>query len=271
MERVCPSTFALDVDTLQLTRALKHLLRFEPRIRLLDLGYDLAALTASMGKSSRTVPAAGAWPQPVRVNRAWAKALATNPFGAAITPLRQADGVIDARGFRAKCTLVEPQTEQTESLAKREEDVINARRILAGYGVTKRELTALIRSADSATARLWAPEDDRLIGDIALAWKQLVIHGIEPSDIRRLIDRKSRDLWKRGRKGDADGYSLFARYSVTEREKADLIGSADLNKARLWGPNDGRLIDDVALAWRHLAVHGVEPSDIRRLIGRKSR
>jgi len=269
MKDVDQIAFALNVDTLRLTRALKRLLRCEPRIKLISLKYDSEALSVSMGGTSCDVPATGSWPQPVSVARAWAKALATKPFEAAITTLRQAEGILDTRGFKTRCSF-DPRTEETESLVKREEDVVRAHRILARYKITKRDVHALIGPAKSVTTRLWGPGDDRLIGDIALAWKGMAIHGVEPSDIRRLIDRKSRELWTGGRKVNADEHSLFARYSVTEAEQRSLIENGDLTKAELWGPQDGRLIDDVALAWKQLVLHGVEPSAIRLLIDRKS-
>ena len=50
----------------------------------------------------------------------------------------------------------------------------------------------------------------------------------------------------------------------------DLIESGDLAKARLWGPNDRLIMRDIADAWKGLFTYGVEPSDIRRLINRKS-
>lgn len=270
MKEVDQNAFALHVDTIQLTRALKRLLRCETRIRLVDLRYDSEALSVSMGRTSCDVPATGTWPRPVSVARAWAKALATKPFEAAITTLRQAEGILDARGFKTRCSF-DPRTEETESLVKRDEDVVGAHRILTRYKITKREVRALIGAASSATTRLWGPGDDRLIEDIAFAWRRMAIYGVEPSDIRRLIDRKSRELWKGGRKVDTEGHSLFARYNVTDAEQRALIENGDLTKAKLWGPQDGRLIDDIALAWKQLVLHGVEPSGIRLLIDRKSR
>jgi hypothetical protein len=192
------------------------------------------------------------------------------PIEAAITHLRQAGGTLYARDFGVRCSL-DLWTEESESLVRREEDLNGAHRILANYKITKREVRALLKEADSAKARLWGPNDGRLVDDVALAWKQLAVYGVDPSDIRRLIDRKSRELWKNGRKSDADGYSPLARYNVTDHEKGDLIAGGDSAKACLWGPKDGRLIDHIAQAWKLLVVYGVEPSDIRRLIDRKSR
>jgi hypothetical protein len=270
MKGVGPNAYSLEVDTLQLTQALKHLRKFERRAKLVLLKYDSETLTVSMGRTSRDVQATGTWPQAVSVARAWAEALAKEPFEAAITTLRQADGMLHARDFQVRCS-IDPSTEESEAFVKREEDLSGAHRILARYKVTQQELGALINEADSAKASLWGPNDGRLIDDIALVWRQLVRHGVEPSEIRRLIDRKSRELWKSGHKSDADGYSPLARYNVTKREESALIGQADSAKATLWGPKDVRLIDDIVLAWKHLVTYGVEPSDIRRLIDRKSR
>ncbi|HXB71626.1 MAG TPA: hypothetical protein VNY05_25540 [Candidatus Acidoferrales bacterium] len=89
-------------------------------------------------------------------------------------------------------------------------------------------------------------------------------HGVETSDIRRLLDRKSHDLWK-SHKSDPDGYGPLARYKVTQREKMDLIDNADPAKARPWPSYDSWLIA-VALAWKRLALYGVEASEILSLL-----
>jgi hypothetical protein len=261
---VDPHAFSLDVATLQFTQALRNLPRVDPLTALVRLKYDSGILTVSIGRASRDLPATGEWPQPVCVGRKWAEALATTPNEGAITVLRHSDGKLWARDF--KCS-VEPCPEQSEELVKREEDLQAAYQILALFNVTKPEVSVLVEGADSTTARLWGPDEVGLIDDIAQEWKRLAICGVEPSDIRRLIDRKSRELWKAGRKSG----TLFVRYNVTEREERDLIGSGDLAKARLWGRNDGWLIDKVALAWKHLAIYEVETSDIRCLINSKSR
>jgi len=258
--------FALDVDTFHLTRALKHLLKAEPRTQVVHLKYDSETLTIAMGGTLLDVPATGTWPQPVCVRRKWLEVLVAIPFEAAITVLRQADGWLDARGFRVKCSL-DPWTEESEASNKRQEDLEGAYRILAPYKVTKREVGTLIKEADSAKARLWGPNDHSVIEEIAKVWRPLAIFGVEPSDIRRLKDRKSRALFKRGRKPDADGYGPL---EVTEREKIDLIEGGDSANARLWRSSDGRLIDQLARAWKQLAIYGVEPSEIRRLIDRKA-
>jgi hypothetical protein len=259
--------FALDVDTFHLTRELKRLLKAEPRSPKAHLKYDLRTLTIALGRTLMEVPASGTWPQPVCVQRKWVEVLATTPFEPAITVLRQADGWLHARDFRVKCS-VDAWTEDSEALAKRKEDLDGAHRILARYRVTKREVGTLIKDADPTKSQLWEPNDGSLIDKIARVWKQLAVYGVEPSDIRRLIHRKSRALYKSGRKPYADGYGPL---EVTEREQRALIEDGDTAKAELWRSNDGRLLDDIALAWKQLAVYGVEPSDIRRLVDRKAR
>ena len=65
--------------------------------------------------------------------------------------------------------------------------------------------------------------------------------------------------------------AALASYRVTAAEIEELLNEASPENARLWGPNDGRVIEDVAKAWNCLAAHGVETSAIRRLIDRKTR
>jgi len=64
------------------------------------------------------------------------------------------------------------------------------------YGVTAQEIEELVRNADSHLAGLWGPNDDKIVRDVANAWRCLASYGVEASAIRRLLVRKSRDLWK---------------------------------------------------------------------------
>src|ERR1017187_5004252 len=138
-----PNAFSLDIDTVQLTRALKHLRKFASQGEVVCLKYDAGTLTVSMGRTSRDVPATGTWPWPLCVVRPWADALATNPFEPSITVLRHADGKLWARGFGVECSL-EPCEEEGEEVVKREENIDLACQILASYKVTKLEVIALI-------------------------------------------------------------------------------------------------------------------------------
>ena len=62
--------------------------------------------------------------------------------------------------------------------------------------MTEQDINGLIERADRSKAELWGAGDERVIGDVSAAWSQLVFYGVEPSDIRKLLDQKSRDLWK---------------------------------------------------------------------------
>ncbi len=269
MHGVDPNAFRLDVDTSEFTLALKHLRRLKVRAELVHLKYESGMLTVSIGKTSQDIPATGTWPQTLSVGWDWVEALAKHPCEAAITTLTLVDGKLFGRDFGVKCSLVN-QTAEAETSIKREEDLNHAHQILAGYGITMGELSSLIDEADPSTARLWGPGDGRLVEDVALTWKPLAIYGVEPSDIRRLFDRKSRDLWNSGPKSDADGYSPLQRYHVTKREEEALIKGGDSAKAELWRAKDRNLIEQIALAWQHFATYGVEPSGILRLINRKA-
>lgn len=265
MTGVDSNAFSLNVETVQLKRALKRHCKTEPRDKVARIEYDSGTLTISIGPTSEGIPASGTWPHPVAVGRTWARTFALQPFGAAITVLRQADGWLHTRDNKMRCSL-EPWTEDGEVLGTGDEDITAAHRILGRYKITKREVSALIKAAEPRKAWLWGPNDGPLIDAIALIWMLLAIYGLEPSDVRSLIDRKSRELWKSGRKAG----SLFERYNVTEEDERALIESGDLTKAKLWGRN-GRLLEPIIQAWKHLVLYGVEPSDIVQLIERKSR
>jgi hypothetical protein len=67
---------------------------------------------------------------------------------------------------------------------------------LKRYGVTLQEIENLVREGDQEIARLWGPNDERILKDVADAWQCLASYGVETTAIRRLLVRKSRDLWK---------------------------------------------------------------------------
>jgi hypothetical protein len=260
MNGPAPNAFSLDVDSTRLTRALNYLRKFEPRTEFVHLKYDSGMLIVSIGKTSRDVPATGAWLSSVSVGRTWAKALTEAPFEAAITTLRIAEGRLWARNFGVEYSL-DPRLEETEETLKRQDDISAVCQILASHKVTIQEIGELIDQADPGKASLWGPGDGRIIDDVASAWKQLASYGVQASAIRSLLDSKLRKLYTRP----------SARYEIAEQDTRDLIGSADSRKARPWGPADSRLIDEVALAWKQLVLYGVEPSEILCLLERKSR
>jgi hypothetical protein len=139
------------------------------------------------------------------------------------------------------------------------------RRILAPYGVSRQDISALIDAADTDVAKLWGAGDGSLIDEIASVWLQLAVHGVEPSDIRHMFDRKSKELWKSGRKGAG----FLVRYNITEDDQRALIENGNPTKSQLCARN-ARLLDTVGRVWKHLVLYGVEPTEILRLMERKS-
>jgi hypothetical protein len=270
MNGAAPNAFSLDVDSTRLTRALNYLRKFEPRTEFVHLKYDSGMLIVSIGRTSRDVPATGAWPSSVSVGRTWAKALTEAPFEAAITTLRIAEGRLWARNFGVEYSL-DPRLDETEETLNRQDDISTVCQILASHKVAIQEIGELIDQADRGKASLWGPGDGRIIDDVASAWKQLASYGVQASAIRSLLDSKSRELWRSGTKVDSKRTRPSARYEIAEQDTRDLIGSADSRKARPWGPADSRLIDEVALAWKQLVLYGVEPSEILCLLDRKLR
>lgn len=264
------NAFLLEVGTAELTRGLKYLLKCEPQGRSLRLTFDSETLTVSIGKTSRDVTASGTWLQSVSVARSWAEGLTTTPIESAITVLRLAEGKLWGRDFGATYWLGPPE-EDADEIAKREENIDESCKILAAYGVTRPDVVSLVEKGDSAKALLWGAGDGQLIDDVAHAWTQLAEYGVEPSDIRHLFDRKSRQLWKSGPKRDRDGYSPFARYHVSEAEKRALGESGDPAKASLWKSRSYQMVHEVAKAWRYLVTYGTEAFDILLLIDSKSR
>ena len=261
-----PNAFSLDVETSLLTRALKHLHRAEPRGKLFYLRYNSGTLTISVGKTSRDLPAAGNWQEPVCVVRLWAETLAKLPPAGAITTLRVAEGKLSAREFVVGCSLGPGPDEQADEAAKRTEAEGAAFRALAEFNVSRRDIRALVNHGDPAKARLWSPSDGPLIQAVERVWRRMVFYGVEPSDIRRLMNQKSRDLWKNASRpgGRAIG-------DLSEQELERLIEGADPVKAALWSPTDLPLVRVIAIAWKQLVFYGVEPSDIRRLLKAKNR
>jgi hypothetical protein len=160
---------------------------------------------------------------------------------------------------------LEPVAADVEAAAGRDEDVAAAHLILARCGVTKNEIHDLIETADAEVAQLWGAGDGSLVDEVAREWLRLAVHGLETSDIRRMIDRKAKGLWASGRKEGA----LFECYSISEGDIKALIESGHSAKAQLFSRNL-RLLSSIAQAWKRLVLYGVEPSEILRLLESKS-
>jgi hypothetical protein len=185
---------SLQVETRHLIKALNQLCRTEKRAERVYLKYSPGQLTVSMGRTQHEVVADGSWPEPVSVMRKWATTFCKLPPEAAITTLQVADGKLFARDFAVTCSV---GTDCPDDYAiDRQRRIGYTLRSLGHYRVTEQDINGLIERADRSKAELWGAGDERVIGDVSAAWSQLVFYGVEPSDIRRLLDQKSRDLWK---------------------------------------------------------------------------
>jgi hypothetical protein len=189
------AAFALEVETAQLMQGLKRISTQAKRAEWIHLQYRLGLLMLSAGETSVEVRAAGWWPQVISVPRSWAPAVLKYPLPSTVTTLRTDNGKLFAQDLGVACiTGADPK--HNEEFGERQRHVSAAAAALARYSVTVQEVDELLREADPEIARLWGPNDDKIVRDVATAWQCLASYGVEPSGIRRLLIRKSRDLWK---------------------------------------------------------------------------
>jgi hypothetical protein len=105
------------------------------------------------------------------------------------------NGKLFAQDLGVACVAGADQ-QANEEIAERQRHVNAAAAALNRYGVTAAEIEEMVQEADHDTARLWGPNDDKVVRDVATAWQCLASYGVETSAIRRLLVKKSRDLWK---------------------------------------------------------------------------
>lgn len=188
--------FLLEVKTTELTRALRTLCRFEKSDGSCHLKYGDRMLTVSIGRSRQDVVAQGSWPKPVFVPRSWAETLAAKPYDVAVTTLRVSERKLWARDWGCDCSMG-PEEIQDEDAIRRQKNIEMAAKALSRHYITELEIETLIEQADASRAALWSPDDDRIVADIARAWTNLFSYGVEPSDIRRALHKKSREMWSK--------------------------------------------------------------------------
>ena len=100
--------YAIDVDTHELTKVLKRLLKTEKKESLVFLSYVPGKLTISLGHTSEELSVGGGpWPSLVSADARWVTALAENPFKVSSTDLRVHDGKLWARDFNVPCTIID--------------------------------------------------------------------------------------------------------------------------------------------------------------------
>ncbi|HEY3838761.1 MAG TPA: hypothetical protein VGL72_19425 [Bryobacteraceae bacterium] len=192
------TSFALEVETAHLMQAVKRVGTQAKKAEWIHLEYHPGLLVVSAGEARCELRAAGSWPQVISVARSWAPALLGFPLTAEITSLRVESGKLYAQELGVAC-LVGADRAGNEEIAERQKHVNAAAAALHRYGVTAQEIEQLVGEADGEVARLWGRGDEKAVRDVATAWQCLASYGVEASAIRRLLVRKSRDLWKDAR------------------------------------------------------------------------
>ncbi len=187
--------FALEVETPQLLQALKRIASQTVKSEWIHLRYALGILLISSGDTSLEVRAAGSWTEVVSVARSWVPAVLGFPLPQQVTTLRVENGKLFAQDVGVGC-ITGSDSQANQEIAERQKRVNAAAAALNRYGVSAKEIEELVMQADAETARLWGPNDDRIVRDVANAWQCLASYGVEASAVRRLLVKKSRDLWK---------------------------------------------------------------------------
>lgn len=191
------TSFSLEIKKQELTKAVKRLCKAEKRASDIYLTYSEGILLLSLGGTQEEVPARGNWPTSVRVVRKWADTVSTFANDAVVISLRVSEEKIWVRDWAVSCSFGDhSDAEDKEDMARRQGDIAAAARDLSHYHVTTQEIEGLIDKVNLETAALWSPGDDKGVKDIVDAWKHLYTYGVQPSDIKQLLDRKSRGLFK---------------------------------------------------------------------------
>jgi hypothetical protein len=189
------ATFALEVETAPLVQALKRISAQPRKADWIHLQHRPGVLVMQAGETSMEVRAVGSWPQVVSVARSWAQAMLRYSLPPGVTAMRVENGKLFAQDLGVACMLG-AAAKDNEEIVERQRHVSAAAVALNRYGVTTQEIEELVAEANQDIARLWGPNDDKIVRDVANAWLCLASYGVEASEIRRLLVRKSRDLWK---------------------------------------------------------------------------
>lgn len=188
---------ALELETTPLVQALKRVAAQGGKSEWVRFQFTLGILSISCGAAHCEIRAAGQWPQVVSVTRSWISAVLASELPRDITILRVENGKLFAHEIGVQCFTGDDAL-SSEELARRDKHVRAATAALKRYGVMMEEIESLVKDVGAEAAGLWGPNDDRIIADVAAAWQCLASYGVETSAIRRLLNRKSRDLWKAG-------------------------------------------------------------------------
>lgn len=235
--RMSTPSWHLSVNRAAFAKALKLVGRAAKAVRssAAILTFDEGLLTIDVSGNVNQIPATGDWPSEVRlpggalerlakalpdenplqlkvegerlfmarfsVNCEWrvlSRPAATpvpelippdaDPFEILMIRLRCSDDEIDAAGATKLVAEAEGKIAATCAAAAR---------ILAGYGVTAAHLRRLCKEHAAEGTRKFREADALAIGQIAQVWKLLAPYGVDPAEIKGLMDTCLRNSWKK--------------------------------------------------------------------------
>ena len=230
-----PPSWHLSVDRAEFAKALRSVGRAGKDVRLANavLTFDQNRLAIDLLGSVTQLPASGDWPSEVRLLGVHLERLARSlpeedplPLkvegkrlfvarfsipcecrlsGAVATPVRElipanAD-LFDILMMAARCSQEEIEAAGASSLVsnaqlKLDELCLKAAGILGAYGISPLHLRQLCEEHAAEGDRHFRESDVKAIAQIAKAWAILAPIGVEPMEIKALMDYCLRNAWK---------------------------------------------------------------------------
>jgi hypothetical protein len=199
MKTPSDSPYKLEVARAELAQALKivaRAIRKRPGDARLRFGNGCLSIEAYNTKAD--TPARGRWPLPIFVGTSWVSRLAKRlPDGDTIH-LRIDSGKLYANRFSEPCDWTPRQQPVPTEPPPIDEGLLiqEAARILKPLRVGRSDFEELASEARARGTASWSLEEKKMIAIVAKAWVLLAPLGVEPADIRRLVDKAVRNAWK---------------------------------------------------------------------------
>jgi hypothetical protein len=160
-----------------------------------SLQFEDGWLWIESGPGIAKTPAHGTWPQTIIAGKSWVRRLAKNMPAGDPVRLRVEESRLYANRYSEPCARtavkhpINPEGPQQDK-------ILEAARILKPLLITKWDLFALVVEARERETPTWSEEDKKMIAIIAKAWALLAPLGVEPADLRRLVNDAVRNAWK---------------------------------------------------------------------------
>ncbi len=192
--------FALTVGRRDLLFALKTVTRaLKYGATDARITFENGRLTVEAGDTAAETPAEGNWPPEVFVDSGWVRRMAKRlPEGGPVT-LAVDEERLRIRRYSERCWFKARPNAEQPSTGKPEgcpATAAEAAKILRPLKLSERHIRELMTQAAQREAHPWDTDHPRMISLIAKAWVLLAPFGVEPRDIRRMVDRAIRNAWK---------------------------------------------------------------------------